>query len=584
LFIFVLRMQRRNRHRFIRILIPSCIHDLNRTLMKSLFLFAACALFTTASLAQVKVSTTASTPDPSAILEAESSSQGFLPPRLTTAQRDAISSPAEGLRIYNLDTKCENYFNGANWLELCGICNPPAPAMPGAINGTAAACPAASGQTYSIGSVANATSYTWNVPAGWSVTAGQGSTSVTVTTGNTGQNGLITVTAGNTCGTSSAQTLSVTVGNPAPGAPAAGTHTPSSADVVWNWNSTENATGYKWNTSDQYATATDLGNVTTVTQTGLACNTPQTIYVWAYNVCGNSVSVALTATTGACVAPIVATGGTVTQYVGNGTNGENGVTYKVHTFTATGNHSFNVTSAGSPGLVDVLVVAGGGGGASGAGGAGGVLYTASYAISNQNYTVTVGAGGARGGPGVCCSVRGENGQNSVFGPLVAVGGGGGGQWNLDVRNGKDGGSGGGAGAGDNGGSGGIGTAGQGNNGGANTMGSPSYPYPTGGGGGAGGVGGNNVNNTKAGDGGPGVLNHISGTGTYYGGGGGGGINNGFTAGVGGIGGGGNGCSGEPCTAQNGAANTGGGGGGANGSGGGFGGNGGSGIVIVRYPL
>ena len=62
------------------------------------------------------------TPDTSAKLEVNSTTQGFLPPRMTTAQRDAIASPAEGLWVYNLDTDCMNYYNNAtnSWKELCG--------------------------------------------------------------------------------------------------------------------------------------------------------------------------------------------------------------------------------------------------------------------------------------------------------------------------------------------------------------------------------------------------------------------------------------------------------------------------------
>lgn len=47
-----------------------------------------------------------SSPDPSAILDLSPSSptQGFLPPRMSTAQRNAISSPARGLIIFNVTT------------------------------------------------------------------------------------------------------------------------------------------------------------------------------------------------------------------------------------------------------------------------------------------------------------------------------------------------------------------------------------------------------------------------------------------------------------------------------------------------
>jgi len=73
------------------------------------------------------------TPDPSAMLEVKSTESGFLPPRMTTAERDLITNPARGLRIYNLDSDCENFFNGTQWRELCGTCVPqPTTAIAGA--------------------------------------------------------------------------------------------------------------------------------------------------------------------------------------------------------------------------------------------------------------------------------------------------------------------------------------------------------------------------------------------------------------------------------------------------------------------
>jgi hypothetical protein len=42
-------------------------------------------------------------PDKSAILELSSSTKGFLLPRMTTAQRDAIAAPKLGLLLYCTD-------------------------------------------------------------------------------------------------------------------------------------------------------------------------------------------------------------------------------------------------------------------------------------------------------------------------------------------------------------------------------------------------------------------------------------------------------------------------------------------------
>ena len=59
----------------------------------------------------------------SAVLEASSTTKGFLPPRMTKAQRDAIVSPIAGLMIFCTDNffgEIEVY-NGTNWVNLNGI-------------------------------------------------------------------------------------------------------------------------------------------------------------------------------------------------------------------------------------------------------------------------------------------------------------------------------------------------------------------------------------------------------------------------------------------------------------------------------
>lgn len=58
--------------------------------------------------------------DNSAILEITSASRGFLMPRMTTAERDNISSPATGLEIYNITTNEPEFFNGSTWSATAG--------------------------------------------------------------------------------------------------------------------------------------------------------------------------------------------------------------------------------------------------------------------------------------------------------------------------------------------------------------------------------------------------------------------------------------------------------------------------------
>jgi hypothetical protein len=70
---------------------------------------------------QVGINTTGSSPDPNAMLDVSSSDKGFLPPRMTEVQRDAMGlSLTAGITIYNTDENCLNVFNGSSWESLCG--------------------------------------------------------------------------------------------------------------------------------------------------------------------------------------------------------------------------------------------------------------------------------------------------------------------------------------------------------------------------------------------------------------------------------------------------------------------------------
>jgi len=53
-----------------------------------------------------------------ALVTMESTTQGFLPPRMTTTERDAISSPASGLMVYNTTTNKAQCYNGTAWQDL----------------------------------------------------------------------------------------------------------------------------------------------------------------------------------------------------------------------------------------------------------------------------------------------------------------------------------------------------------------------------------------------------------------------------------------------------------------------------------
>ena len=181
---------------------------------KLLFLIVMYLLISSVMFAQVGINTDGSQPDNSAMLDVKSTEKGFLPPRMTQVEVNAIVSPADGLMVY------------------CTDCGP---------NGS--------------GTLAIFINGTWFI--------------------------------------FNAHCL-------APTSPMGGVHVPSSDQIIWNWDPVAWSTGYKWNTTNDYATATDMGTLTTKTEAGLVCNTPYTRYVWAYNACGVSTVTPLTQTTDAC--------------------------------------------------------------------------------------------------------------------------------------------------------------------------------------------------------------------------------------------------------------------------------------------
>ena len=61
-----------------------------------------------------------STPNASAALDVTTTTKGFLPPRLTTTQRDAITTPAEGLTVWNTTNKQLEVYDGVDWVNMLG--------------------------------------------------------------------------------------------------------------------------------------------------------------------------------------------------------------------------------------------------------------------------------------------------------------------------------------------------------------------------------------------------------------------------------------------------------------------------------
>ena len=73
----------------------------------------------------VGINITGATPNAAAILDVDAVGMtpkaGVLMPRMTTVQRDAIPSPANGLLVYNTTTNQINFYNGSFWRSFSDV-------------------------------------------------------------------------------------------------------------------------------------------------------------------------------------------------------------------------------------------------------------------------------------------------------------------------------------------------------------------------------------------------------------------------------------------------------------------------------
>jgi hypothetical protein len=95
-----------------------------RNLLASLILLLALLFNASNTYSQsMGISGIAIIPDPSSILEMRTTTKGMLIPRMTEAERDLISSPANGLMAYNTSTNQFNFYDGINWISLMSNSN-----------------------------------------------------------------------------------------------------------------------------------------------------------------------------------------------------------------------------------------------------------------------------------------------------------------------------------------------------------------------------------------------------------------------------------------------------------------------------
>ena len=252
--------------------------------------------------AQVSISIDGSPPDSSSILDLNSSEKGFLPPRMTQAQRNAISNPEEGLLVFCTDCATESttgilsIFRDGQWRMFEVSCDYPlTPGLDTTISEVTQI-------TWDWDTVPIAEGYRWGVQNSFNSAEEMGMITSKIETGLTCWSQYTRyIWAYNDCGRSdslimTANTLPVTFSPE----PAAGEHSATGNHITWTWNAAEGAAGYKWSTGSNFYTAEDLGPSTERIEPDLNCGTTYTRYVWAYDDCGFSEPAILIRATDAC--------------------------------------------------------------------------------------------------------------------------------------------------------------------------------------------------------------------------------------------------------------------------------------------
>jgi len=251
------------------------------------FIIAIMSVFYCSLFAQVGINADNSAPDNSAMLDVKSTEKGVVIPRMTLQQRNSIQSPIEGLMIYC--TNCGRLgTGGALSIFANGVWTVIGPCTDQPVTGSL--------HIITPGQIVwqwtgTASGVKWNTVKNFDNATDLGyATSKTETGILCGQTYTRYVWNYSECGVAVVALLNVTTPSVVPDTPVADIHVSTLTQIVWNWNPSTGATGYKWNSVNEYNTATNLGNVTSITETGLNCGTTYTRYLWAYNACGGTVS------------------------------------------------------------------------------------------------------------------------------------------------------------------------------------------------------------------------------------------------------------------------------------------------------
>ncbi len=213
----------------------------------------------------------------------------------------------------------------------------PLPGAAGAITGTGSVCPNQTGITYSIPTVANATSYSWSLPSGSTITSGAGTNSIVVTFGSVAGN--VIATPVNTCGNGTISSKTVAVKSLTSPSSITGTTIVcgGTTGLKYSIPAVTGATGYTW-TVPSGATITAGANTNKITVT--MGTVSDNITVTPFNSCGNGTIVTQAITVINGVPPVPG------SIAGSSTvcSGDAGVTYSISSVTGATGYTWTVPS------------------------------------------------------------------------------------------------------------------------------------------------------------------------------------------------------------------------------------------------
>ena len=140
------------------------------------------------------------------------------PNTVTGSAVTPVSAAIIGLTVnttYHFRVKAVNSGGTSYGLDKTFLTGCSAPVPAGVIAGPASICQNTTGVIYSVAPILNADTYIWTLPTGGTITAGDGTNTITVSYNATAVSGNVTVKGSSTCGEGTPSSLAVTV-NPLP--------------------------------------------------------------------------------------------------------------------------------------------------------------------------------------------------------------------------------------------------------------------------------------------------------------------------------------------------------------------------------